>query len=158
MSNCLICNVHEEVLHGHHTIPQAYGGKNSKIVDLCATCHNLVHAHANAILSYQRSGGKRKIKQFWTTTEKEQKALPLVHLIVEAATNHIADKTYKMISEFDSATYSKLRFIKKDLGLASLDEALNYCINFTHAKASTVNNTYNTNTVGNHEKKRISVW
>lgn len=158
MSKCTVCDVYEEVIHQHHSIPQCFGGKDSKLVDLCGTCHNLVHVHANALLAFQRSGGKSKVKRFWSSPEKESRALPLVQLIVDAANayeDNNLEKTFKMIAEFDAETYSKLRFLKKDLGIASLEEALKYCVNTVYNSVSTVNNN---NTGKNNEKKRIPLW
>ncbi len=129
MDTCHVCGIISAASHGHHTTPQAYGGRNSQIVNLCPTCHNLIHLHGQALLAYLRSGGKTKIKNYYPTAEQEQQALPLVRAIVEGALQeNIADKVYNMQLELPEDIYSCLRLLKKDLGLGSLQQALTYCI------------------------------
>ena len=119
-------------LHHHHVIPQAFGGVEGPQVPLCGDCHTNIHAHALAILSFKKSGGKSKVKQFWLSEETERNALPLVSKIVDAALNYSGSKEYKMVCTLDSDTYNALKFLKKDLGQTSLEATLKYLIKYVH--------------------------
>ena len=132
MERCTVCNCTSAALHHHHVIPQAFGGVDGPQVPLCGDCHTSIHAHALALLAFKRSGGKSKVKQFWQTEDLEQRALPLVSKIVEAALNYSGSKEYKMVCALDTETYNCLKFLKKDLGQTSLDAALKYLIKYVY--------------------------
>lgn len=146
--NCTICGCYSATIHYHHCIPQAYGGVDGPVVPLCGNCHTILHANANAVLASVKTNSR---KMFWQTPEQLEKATPLVKLIVESARKTVVNKTFKMTVEMDSETYSMLKFLKKDFGTASLEDALKHCVKKTFS--TVINVTENTN-----EKKRISLW
>lgn len=135
---CAVCAVLPPTPHYHHIYPQCFGGKNGPLVLLCPNCHNGIHASASATLSYIRSGGKNKIKQFWNNHEEELNAAPYINAIVSLAQTYEGEKNYKMLIELDSETYNALRFLKKDLAQSSLQATLKYCILHTHQQCSTI--------------------
>lgn len=136
MSSCVVCGKVEAIMHGHHTVPQCYeGGKDSLVVNLCPTCHNLVHAKANSILAYKTKNNV--VKQFWDDAEVEEKANTLIGIILEADKKSTLQKSAKMIIEFEPQIYSQLKFLQREFGQSSLEKTVKQCIQYTCNKIST---------------------
>lgn len=123
---CHICEVETAVPHQHHIIPREYGGEQGPTIPLCGNCHTRLHAEAEAVLSYKRTG--KHIKSFWSSSRQAKRASPLVAAIVQSALDTKEKKTYKLNLEIDSATYKQLHLFKKDQGFTSLEQAVLFCV------------------------------
>lgn len=125
---CFVCQNNFPVMHSHHTVPQCCGGKNSKQVILCASCHNSVHAHALHVYKSVKSN-KSPVKQFWKTGDEEKRAKLLVQLIVDAFVKRNIDGMSgdQMVAahfNLSARNYGKLKQLQQDAGLSSLDKTL----------------------------------
>jgi hypothetical protein len=138
VTQCVVCGyVTEGVTHSHHTTPQAYGGHDSLQVDLCSNCHNNIHAHALALITFQRNGKPIK-RRFWNNSEQEARAMPLVQKIVAAeATVDPEAREITLNVTIDSVTHRKLKLLKQDLasrGITSLEGTLLFLIHQATAR------------------------
>lgn len=128
--DCLICRAYFNLLHWHHTVPQALGGKDSLQIPLCSQCHNVLHAHAEAIVARQRNG--RKItRQYWNTPDEELNAEPYLAILVNAilsAPEQNGNKMWMISSRIPDALHKALHLYKIDSGLPNLDQALLLCL------------------------------
>lgn len=128
---CTICVKHFTLLHWHHTTPQALGGKDSLQIPLCSQCHNLLHAHAEAVVAQVRTGRQSK-RQYWANDTQEQNAKPyldiLVSAILSAADNGVAGKKWMISSRIPDEVHKALHLFKIDSGLRNLDQALLLCL------------------------------
>lgn len=162
--DCTICRQHFNLLHWHHTVPQALGGKDSLQIPLCSQCHNLLHAHAEAIVASHRNG--RKISRvYWSTPEEENNARPYLDILVEAiiSTSDTFDesKMWMLSSRIPDALHKALHLFKIDSGLKNLDQALLICLSETlknkgylNEHDSTLRRTGKTGT----EKPKTTLW
>lgn len=130
---CHICRVNTPVPHKHHIIPREYGGESGPVIELCGNCHTRIHAEAESVLAYKRTG--RPIKTYWSSSEEAKRATPLVSAIVQSALNTKEKKKYKMNLEFDSETYKKLHIFKKDNNFSSLEETVIFCVRQSIARS-----------------------
>ncbi len=132
MPECLICKVSESVMHRHHTTPRCRGGENSPQVDLCSSCHNILHSNAKHLVSCIK-GNRKPSKTFWRDADEEIAAQPLVQLIVKAfITEPLGDPNLEHPLTFNVPT-SVLRDLKKlqsDLGASSMEKTLVYCVSY----------------------------
>ena len=127
---CKICGNVEPIAHEHHTIPQARGGKNSLTVLLCATCHNILHAHALHIISNIRNP-KKSNKVFWKTKELEERARPLIQLLVQSFLEPETDSNGRYIITVETSVSIRnlLKQLKSDIeGCNSIASVVLYCI------------------------------
>lgn len=122
--NCTICEKHFDLLHWHHTVPQALGGKNSLQIPLCAQCHNLLHANGEAIVASRRTGNGIK-RRFWKTSTEETNAAPYLEILVNAILKgrNVQGKMYTMHFQATPALHRALQLFKMDSGVSSLDAA-----------------------------------
>lgn len=129
--NCTICTKWFPLLHWHHTVPQALGGKDSLQIPLCAQCHNLLHAHALALEAKHRTG--RKItRRFWSNPTMENNAGDYVKIIVDAAlAANVKGKFYVMQFEATPALHLALQLYKMDSKVSSLEKAIVLAISET---------------------------
>ena len=132
--NCKVCGVHEATMHEHHTVPQARGGKNSLTVTLCPTCHNNVHSQASYIIANIKNFNKQKEKKvFWKTAELEERARPLVRLLVEYFLEPVEDGSGRYIISVETTTKVArlLKLLKSDIeGCSSISSVVLYCIHY----------------------------
>lgn len=130
---CTICLVQEPVMHSHHTVPQARGGKDSLQIILCSSCHNALHANAVYVVSKIRNP-KRPNKVFWTPTE-EVRARPWLEILVQALLSPVANPEsveHLVSTKLDRETFQLFKLLASELG--SQDRALKYCIQYTLSK------------------------
>ncbi len=130
---CCICMEHFNLLHWHHTVPQALGGVDSLQVPLCSDCHNVLHAHAEGIVARQRNG-KPIQRVYWDTSEKENNSKPYLEILVTAILNPPIlpeDKMTKISIEVPYTLHRALHLLKMDNNLGSLVKAVLYCIAYT---------------------------
>jgi hypothetical protein len=149
---CTICTQHFQLLHWHHTIPQALGGKNSLQIPLCAQCHNQLHAYAEAIVAQRRTG--RKIRtSYWANETEELNAQPFVKLLVDsisaAVENSVEGKLWMLSSRIPDNVHKALHLFKIDSGLRNLDQALLLCLAETLKKKGYLNGNDNSDTQKN---------
>lgn len=123
--NCTICEQYFTLLHWHHTVPQALGGKDSLQIPLCSQCHNLLHAHAEAIVAFRRTG-RKIVRSYWQTSTEESNAAPYLAILVGAITNaaDVVGKTYVMQFKATAALHNALQLFKMDSGQGSLEKAI----------------------------------
>src|SRR5690606_12418127 len=123
--DCTICEKYFSLLHWHHTIPQALGGEDSKQIPLCAQCHNLLHANAEAIVAKLRSG-RAVNRTYWANSTEENNAAPWLEILVNAILSgtNVAGKKYVMSFGAPTALHHALQLFKMDSGLKSLEKAI----------------------------------
>lgn len=123
--SCTICEQHFTLLHWHHTVPQALGGKDSMQIPLCSQCHNLLHANSEAVVAARR-GGKANTRTFWKNTREESNAQPWLEILVEAIENAhtVEGKVYMMRFQATAQLHRALQLFKMDSGVTSLDRAV----------------------------------
>lgn len=130
---CVICTNYFNLLHWHHTIPQALGGKDSLQIPLCSDCHNVLHAHAEGIVANIRSS--RKISRvYWNNSIKENNARPYLEILVKAILDpplSPEDKETKISIPVPYDVHRGLHLLKMDKNLGSLVNTVLYCIVFT---------------------------
>jgi hypothetical protein len=128
--DCTICEKWFPLLHWHHTIPQSMGGKNSLQIPLCAQCHNLLHAHALAVVAKvkkTRAGlDPKKQRQYWANQTMEHNAGPYLKILVEATLNDesVVGKQYVMQFKAPPALHTALQLYKSDSNVSSLEKAM----------------------------------
>ena len=140
--SCTICQKHFTLLHWHHTVPQALGGKASLQIPLCAQCHNQLHAHAEAIVARNRTGRSIK-RRYWAHEHEELNAKPYIEILVgaiQAAVETAIDgKEWMVSSRIPDAVHKALHLFKIDSGLRNLDQALLLCLAETLKKKGYLN-------------------
>lgn len=124
---CLICGKGStEVLHEHHVIPQAYGGRDMGTVTLCAEHHNMIHSAAIKCLMTIRSGST--VDFVWPNNHgAAEVAEALVYKIVEAALKSKV-RTYKITLTLDQTQRDILGLLKQDLSISSLEKTVLACL------------------------------
>jgi hypothetical protein len=114
----------------HHTVPQAYGGVDSLQIPLCASCHTILHANADAIVAKIQTG-KSITRRFWTNDSAADRAKKYVSLIVNATLyrHEVEDKEYKLNVIISAELHNALVRLKQDLtGVSTLNDAVLYCV------------------------------
>lgn len=131
---CTICGIIESVMHSHHTVPQARGGKDSLQIILCSSCHNILHANALYVVSCIRNPKRtRRTSSFWGSPEEEQNAKRWVEVLVTAFLTDVpnTDSLEHLVStNLSSKDWNLFKILAKDLG-TSQEKALEYCIKYT---------------------------
>lgn len=132
--HCTICRNFFNLLHWHHTVPQALGGKDSLQIPLCSQCHNVLHAHAEAVVAARRNG-KPITRTYWSNQEQEQNAEPYLQILVDSISSapqiSDQDKLWMISSRIPDALHRALHLYKIDSGLKNLDSALLLCLTET---------------------------
>ena len=120
---CVICKKSKDVvIHVHHVIPQAYGGRDGPTVELCADHHNMIHAAAVKIASAIRRG--KAVDFVWPKEHGDcDVARHLVGAIVKASlkTN---TKQYKYTIVLTQHERDMLELLKQAYGVSSLEKAI----------------------------------
>jgi hypothetical protein len=127
---CTICAAYTTMLVWHHTVPQAYGGVDSLQIPLCASCHTILHANADAIVAKIQSG-KSITRRFWTDDNAADRAKKYVALIVNATLyqHEVENKEYKLNVVITAELHNALVRLKQDLpGVSTLNDAVLYCV------------------------------
>ncbi len=133
--DCTICRENIMLLHWHHTVPQALGGRDSLQIPLCAQCHNQLHANADAIVARYRNG-RQVTRQYWRTPEEQHNAQPYLEILVTAIMNapeQNSEKMWMVSTRLPDALHKALHLYKVDSGLPNLDQALLLCLRETLA-------------------------
>jgi len=123
--DCSICRKWFSLLHWHHTIPQSLGGKDSLEIPLCAQCHNVLHAHALALVARHKTG--RAIRRtYWANTEMESNAAQYIKILVDAILSDeaVRGKQYVMTFKASPALHTALHMFKMDSNAKSLEKAI----------------------------------
>jgi hypothetical protein len=119
-------------MHSHHTVPQSRGGKNSLQIILCSSCHNILHANANYVVSKMRNP-TRPSKEFWPSPVERQRAEPWLQILVSAlATPNetAAANTEHIVSvKLKGDMFQLFKLLASDLG-CSQEKAVEYCIKY----------------------------
>ena len=133
--HCIICTLYCNALNWHHTVPQALGGSQSLQIPLCPTCHDTLHAHAEAVVARMRGKKNKKVTRcFWRTAEAEYNAKPYLEILIHSIINppvSAEDKETKVIAKLDYDLHRGLQLLKIDESLGNLEAAIKYCIAFT---------------------------
>ena len=127
---CSICTNPTSTPHLHHVLLQAHGGERGPQVPLCGDCHTRLHNHVTGLVSAIRRGKTLK-KRYWNSLAEESRALPLVEIAVQAALNPMTGGKHPIMLKLDTAEYNRLKVLKVDLGLSSIEKTLLYCIQNT---------------------------
>ena len=131
--HCTICRNYFHLLHWHHTVPQALGGKDSLQIPLCSQCHNVLHANAEAVVASQRRGKPIK-RTYWSNPEHEINAEPYLQILVDSilsAKPSGEEAMWMISSRIPDALHKALHLYKIDSGLKNLDSALLLCLTET---------------------------
>lgn len=130
---CVICQKNLGAMNSHHTVPRACGGEHSMQVSLCAQHHDVLHYHGLAIVG-KLVKNKKIIKQFWENEELEQRAKPLLHVLVTALMekkNGETEGTAQFIIKDNLGLKKYVTVLQADLrqhGLTTQEETLTFCI------------------------------
>lgn len=127
---CSICGKGEcdsEVIHIHHVVPQACGGKDGATVPLCSGHHNMIHVLAVKMATAIRNG--KSVEFFWP--EGHGKANVAKYLVGEIVKYTLQSKTkqYKVVIELDQLERDMLELLKQDHGVSSLKKAIYSSLN-----------------------------
>ena len=124
---CVICGKGDtEVLHEHHVIPQACGGRDGPVVKLCAEHHNMIHMSAVKLCAGIRNG--KSVEFQWPKEHgNSEVARYLVGEIVKATLN-AKSKLYKATVEFDQTQRDMLDLLKHELGVTSITKVIYSCL------------------------------
>ena len=129
---CTICDIHESVMHSHHTVPQSRGGKDSLQIILCSSCHNILHANADHLIAKIRNP-KIESKVFWKTDNEHRRAEPWLKILVEALLTpnpEAAEFTDHIITvKLKGDDFQLFKILASDLG-CSQEKAVEYCIKY----------------------------
>ena len=161
--SCTICEQHFTLLHWHHTVPQALGGKDSMQIPLCSQCHNLLHANSEAVVAARR-GGKANTRNFWKTSREESNAQPWLEILVDAIENaaSVVGKNYVMQFRATAQLHRALQLFKMDSGVTSLDRAVILAISETlRAKGYLNDNSteeHQRKSSGNSKAPKAALW
>lgn len=125
---CCVCGKGKvEVLHVHHVIPQAYGGRDGKVVDICAEHHNMVHSTAVKMIAAIRKG--KGVDFVWPANHgKFEVAKYLVGEIVKAALNS-KTKVYVYQLKVGQHERDMLQLLKEAHGVSSLEKTIYASLN-----------------------------
>jgi hypothetical protein len=138
---CTICLRSEIVMHSHHTVPQSRGGKDSKQIILCPTCHNSLHAQGVFMVAQIRRNKIRAPKRFWRSPEDEMRAAPYLEILVRALITPLPEgfeRDHIVTTTVKTSMFEDIKMLQLDLGKSSLEKTLDYCIKFTlHSKGIT---------------------
>ena len=121
--HCCICRTTElEVLHGHHVIPQACGGRDGRVVDICAKHHNMIHVMAVKIATQIRKGVQ--VDFSWPAGQGDAEVAKYLVGEIVRATLSAKSKVYKITLEFDQVGRDQLELLKQEFGVSSLQKAI----------------------------------
>ena len=138
---CTICRRNEAIMHSHHTVPQARGGKDSLQIILCPTCHNSLHANGVFMVSQIRGNKIRRPKAFWRTPDEEVNARPYLEILVRALIAPLPDgfqRDHLVSTSVKTTLFEDIKMLQLDQGISSMEKTLEYCIKFTlHSKGIT---------------------
>lgn len=125
---CCVCGKGEqEVIHEHHVIPQACGGRDGPTVDICAEHHNMIHVMAVKMATAMRHG---KMPEFiWPTNHGDGNVAKYLVGEIVKATLQSKDKKYKVVLEFDQLERDMLELLKQEHGASSLVKAIYSSLN-----------------------------
>lgn len=124
--NCTICEKWFPLLHWHHTVPQACGGKDSLQIPLCASCHNILHAQGLDEVGKLKNPGRKSSRIFWANPTMENNAGPYLKILVEAIRNDelVRGKLYTMMFKAPPALHTALQLYKLDSNAGSLEKSI----------------------------------
>lgn len=128
----MICDIHESVMHSHHTVPQARGGVDSQQIILCSSCHNILHANASYLVSRMRNS-KRPPKTFWSSEAKARRAEKWLTILVAALQTPVdnADAVEHPVGAMlKGDDFQLFKILAANLG-CSQEKAVEYCIKYT---------------------------
>lgn len=121
---CFVCTVEIAATHDHHVVPQAAGGAYGPEVELCPTCHNMVHNAAHLL----SRGKSADVQLAHLNDEARARASFLAQAIVVAEINRKdGENPNPLLSvKFDSPLYMKaLDMLKAERGFTSRDSLIN---------------------------------
>lgn len=123
MNPCRVCDSPLGV-HGHHVVPQAKGGREGPVVDLCASCHDLLHR----VVSREIAG--KSADEFFSHLpyEAQRRLLGLVKiaLAAHAAREDKSNPNPLLAVRLESHAYLRaLHMMKADRGFTSIDALIN---------------------------------
>ena len=135
-SPCTICLIHEPVMHSHHTIPQARGGKHSKQIILCSSCHNILHANAVHVKA-RINNSSLEPKSFWRKEEDRLRAEPWLQILVRSLISTEIEESglteHRVGAVLNMETFKLFKILAADLG-CSQEKAVEYCIKYVLTK------------------------
>lgn len=134
---CCICLKPTATPHWHHTIPRSLGGEDSLQIPLDADCHNTLHHKASSIVANIKGGKKKKLGQFWPSTESERRAEQWLQILVQAMlfppiSANSEKQTLLPMIKVGPRVRQGLDLLKKDLpGITNIEQTLLYCVMYT---------------------------
>lgn len=128
---CGICPVEHTSKNSHHIVPQAAGGTDGPTIDICANCHDAVHAEISRILKVYRKEG-RIGTVLWKPKHPDE--YQIAEFVILTGVKGILDfenspdKMYKITVSVSADVHKKLISLKRVLKVKSLPETLRACI------------------------------
>lgn len=119
MTKCYLCNTYTKC-DKHHIVPQARGGKNKPIVNLCPSCHSNIHNYANAIIKEESYSFGYKID--------EEKAKKLAIILAKNYINEDHSNNIKFPIEMPLQLYNKIKIYKVDKNFKSIKDTILFLI------------------------------
>ena len=126
---CTICTKIEPIMHSHHTVPRSRGGENSLQIQLCPTCHNLLHANAVALVAQIRNNRTGTVKNFFVNPDDNSRAQPYLKILVIALIGTSQEeRRHTVTASIPTDIFFDLKILQQDLGLSSLEKTMEFCI------------------------------
>ncbi len=121
MPACHVCGL-TAAIQGHHVVPRASDGDEGPVVDLCASCHQVIHTAARAM----RRGASCDAVLAHLSEDAADRARVLVQVILLAALQRPGNPHPLVSAVLDDPRYlDALKRFRTDSGFTSLNAAVN---------------------------------
>jgi hypothetical protein len=128
---CGICPNITDSVNNHHVIPQAAGGTDGPTIDICANCHDAVHAEISRLLRIYRKEGRVGTINWSPRTRDEYRIAE--HVILTGVKGILdfensPNKQYKITITVSRDMHRKIVSLKRFLKVKTLPDAIRACI------------------------------
>lgn len=129
---CAICLRTFPNIHAHHVHPQAYGGREGKLVELCPSHHTDIHNTASAIIANHIAG--RGSPPPWGNPVEWARALHFIRPIVQygIAARANGSHIYRITLELTAEEHAAIKELKIRLGVSSQEKAVRKSLMLTY--------------------------
>lgn len=128
---CQVCDTQtpDAFLHKHHQKPQAAGGTDKDIINICSSCHQRIHSLAYMLMNPKRKPEVEGVLQLYFPNHNTRKKIINLANIVALEMSARADKGLisgeekQVMFTLDSDSYYKLLVSAKDKRIAVTNHA-----------------------------------